>query len=46
MSRAPRRANVDEIMSKPALTVDANMPLKDAIRLLEGRTAGGDRYRP
>ncbi len=32
--RAPERVNVYEIMSKPAITVDANMNIKYAVRLL------------
>ena len=33
--RAPARTNVYEIMSKPVLTVDADMGLKYAVRLLD-----------
>jgi predicted transcriptional regulator len=33
-NRAPERVNVYEIMSKPTLTLDANMDIKYAIRLL------------
>lgn len=32
--RAPERVNVYEIMSKPVLSVDANMNIKYAVRLL------------
>lgn len=33
-NRAPERTNIYEIMSKPTLTVDVNMDIKYAIRLL------------
>ncbi len=33
-NRSPDRTNVYEIMSKPVLTIDADMDIKNAIRLL------------